>query len=234
MTVPDALRAVMIAIVLVVAAYSAGRLLTNLATTRGEPFPGRTRDRHTSDVMHVSTGCALALLLLPHGHTSSLILGATGAVTFAALAVRFVVTLRHEGVTSRASADQHGGHSGYNLHHLIGCAAMTYLFATAPITGGPGMFSAGTATLGQSGATSLTGLNWLFGMYFLVAATSLGFRVTEPAVRVTQRMAVPVGAGGPIARSSVARPTSELLTSRAGACVSEVALSVGMAFAFLT
>src|SRR5690606_7690305 len=118
----------------------------------------------------------------PRPHQRSLILCTAGAVAFGILAARFIVTLRHEGVTSRAGTDRHGGHHGYTLHHLIACAAMIYLFLTAPITGGPGAFSADTPAV-QPGATSLTGVNWLFGMYFLVAATSLGFRVAEPAVR---------------------------------------------------
>lgn len=232
MTVPDVLRAMVITILVAAAAYSAGRLLVNVAP-HSRLAPERTRAGRTSDLMHVVTGCALAALLLPHGHTRSLILCTAGAVAFGILAARFIVTLRHEGVTSRAGTDRHGGHHGYNLHHLIACAAMIYLFLTAPITGGPGAFSADTPAV-QPGTTSLTGVNWLFGMYFLVAATSLGFRVAEPAVRVTHRLAVPVGVGGPIARPPAVRPATGLLTSRAGACVSEVAMSVGLAFAFLT
>lgn len=128
--------------------------------------------------------------------------------------------------TDGVAAREHGG---YNLHHLAGCLAMIVMFATSHEV------AADTAASTQHQVATAAGVHWLLGLYFLVAATSLGFRVGEPAVRLSYRMAMPAGPGmppAPASRPEPARGGSRLMSSSAGRCASEVALSVGMALMF--
>ncbi|PZF80655.1 DUF5134 domain-containing protein [Jiangella anatolica] len=166
-------------------------------------------------------------------------------------------------------------HGGYHLHHLVGCAAMIVMYLTghgaiaagdgaatsgvaaADLGGGVAASAAATADAAFAGAAHgglgghaagapLAAVSWLFGLYFLVAATSLGFRVAEstsrPGAAPAQRFAasafaVPAPAGLPAARADAARTApavARLLTSPAGACASEVALSAGMAVLFFS
>lgn len=136
------------------------------------------------------------------------------------------------------------GHGGYHLHQLVSCAAMVVMYLTghgalaaeaAAATTAAGVDAAatvaprGAATLDAHGAfgahatmPALASLSWVFGLYFLVAATSLGFRVGEPAARPAP--------AGPSPRPGAAR----VLTSATGACAAEVALSAGMAVLFFS
>nr|WP_281387189.1 DUF5134 domain-containing protein [Jiangella mangrovi] len=166
-----------------------------------------------------------------------------------------------------AERDGGSGHGGYHLHHLVGCAAMVLMYVTghgalAPgrptasaagsagstDAGAPGLeaaaptgLDAGHAALGAHAAVpALAALCWLFGLYFLVAATSLGFRVGESAVRVTHHVTAPLTPSAhptahPRARtSSRSAPVARLLASPAGTCASEVVLSAGMAVLFFS
>lgn len=156
--------------------------------------------------------------------------------------------------------DGRPGHGGYHLHHLVGCAAMVLMYAT-----GHGALSAGGTTASAAGAgpapepaapvaatleahaaagahaavAPLAALCWLFGLYFLVAATSLGFRVGESAVRVTHHATAPLTPSPLPALTSPALPArapaaTRLLASPAGTCTSEVLLSAGMAVIFFS
>lgn len=149
-------------------------------------------------------------------------------------------------------------HGGYHLHHLAGCAAMVAMYLTghgALDTTGTAAAAAGVApaareapatldaaapldthaALGGHGTVPLlAALCWAFGLYFLVAATSLGFRVGESTVRLPHHAAaVPRGALA-AATPAAAAPAARLLTSPAGACATEVALSAGMAVLFFS
>jgi hypothetical protein len=145
------------------------------------------------------------------------------------------------------------GHGGYHLHHLAGCAAMVVMYLT-----GHGALAAGTRATGATATAAgvdaastgteagldahgalgahaalppLAALCWVLGLYFLVAATSLGFRVGESTVQLahhTAHHAADNAAATP--NASAAR----LLTSPAGACATEVALSAGMAVLFFS
>lgn len=131
-----------------------------------------------------------------------------------------------------------GGHSGYHLHHLVGCAAMVVMYLTghgalaahavaaaASTEAGTGAAPAAVALDvhgAHAGLPALAALCWVLGLYFLVAATSLGFRVGE------RTPPEPPPARPP-------RPTTaRVLTSQAGACATEVALSAGMAVLFFS
>ncbi|WP_158602756.1 DUF5134 domain-containing protein, partial [Jiangella rhizosphaerae] len=158
------------------------------------------------DLSHALMGLAMALMVSPAGPS---VPEPLGIATFAVLAAWFAARLRHDGVLSRAAlpglpgpAERASGavrlgdlgrrdrgtagHGGYHLHHLAGCAAMVVMYLT-----GPGPAGAGAPTaLGTHGAVPpLAALCWVLGLYFLVAATSLGFRVGEPAVQLNQHAA---------------------------------------------
>ncbi|TDE00767.1 DUF5134 domain-containing protein [Jiangella asiatica] len=206
-----------------------------------------------AEISHTAMGLAMALMTAPFG---DLVPAPLGVLVFGVLAAWFATILWHDGLMSRAGVTYRGrggassslsaggvgvstgvrvgqrrdDHAGYNLHHLIGCVAMIVMFATGHGSGAVSTTGAETA-LGHHQLAPLTSLSWLFGLYFLVAATSLGFRVGEPAVRTTYRMAVPAGPGLPPAPAPRPAP-SRLLWSSAGRCASEVALSGGMALIF--
>lgn len=143
------------------------------------------------------------------------------------------------------------GHGGYHLHHLAGCAAMVVMYLTGHGAVAAGALATGaTATAaGVDAASTETGLDahgalgahaalpplaalcWVLGLYFLVAATSLGFRVGESTVQLAHHAAHQTG------DKAVATPNASaarLLTSPAGACATEVALSAGMAVLFFS
>lgn len=223
-----------------VAVYSVMRLVSSF-TTAGSRHPDVAASGiRASDAMHALSGVALAVLVLPLPDVGSPLLGMAGVVVFGAVATRFATAVRHHGVTSCVAAERRGGHGGYHLHHLAGCAAMMYLWAGVHLVSGTGAGTTSFAAdsgLGASGTASLTSLNWLFGLYFLVAATSLGFRVAEPAVRITHHVALPAGDATqlPGARVAPVRTTrAGLLTSPAGRCASEVITSGGMALVFFS
>ncbi|TDD66911.1 DUF5134 domain-containing protein [Jiangella aurantiaca] len=145
------------------------------------------------------------------------------------------------------------GHGGYHLHHFVGCAAMVVMYltghralstasATTAALAGSGPAPSDAAALDAHGALGahaalppLAALCWLFGLYFLVAATSLGFRVGESAVQLTHHTASGFPPAAAAAASAAApAPAARLLTSPAGACALEVALSAGMAVVFFS
>lgn len=145
------------------------------------------------------------------------------------------------GSSHRTGVGDSCGHSGYHLHHLVGCAAMVVMYLTghgalaANAIAAAASTEAGTAATGaaqeavaldvhgtHAGLPALAALCWVFGLYFLVAATSLGFRVGEGTPPEPQPARPP-------------RPTTaRVLTSQAGACATEVALSAGMAVLFFS
>ncbi|SDU59889.1 DUF5134 domain-containing protein [Jiangella alkaliphila] len=147
------------------------------------------------------------------------------------------------------------GHGGYHLHHLAGCAAMVVMYltghgalaagalATGATATAAGVDAASTGTGTRAGLDAhgalgahdalppLAALCWVLGLYFLVAATSLGFRVGESTVQLAHHTAHQAGdEAGATPNASAAR----LLTSPAGACATEVALSAGMAVLFFS
>ncbi|WP_169792174.1 DUF5134 domain-containing protein [Jiangella muralis] len=152
-------------------------------------------------------------------------------------------TGRLTGLDHRDNGDDPcSGHSGYHLHHLVGCVAMVVMYLTGhgtlaahAIAAAATTAEAGAAATGaapeavaldlhgaHAGLPALVALCWVFGLYFLVAATSLGFRVGE------RTSPEPPPARPP-------RPTTaRVLTSQAGACATEVALSAGMAVLFFS
>ncbi|WP_198664266.1 DUF5134 domain-containing protein [Jiangella endophytica] len=146
-------------------------------------------------------------------------------------------------LTDLTSRDRHAaGHGGYHLHHLVGCAAMVVMYLTGHGALAADAIAATAAAGAETAATgaaqdavaldvhgahatmpALAALCWAFGLYFLVAATSLGFRVGESSVRRTPAAPTPAGPA-----------SARLLTSPAGACATEVALSAGMAVLFFS
>lgn len=164
---------------------------------------------------------------------------ALGAAPRPGPAGRSVPVSRLTDLGHRDHRDGHeGGHSGYHLHHLVGCAAMVVMYLTghgalaahavaaaATTEAGTGAAPAAVALDvhgAHAGLPALAALCWVLGLYFLVAATSLGFRVGE------RTPPEPPPARPP-------RPTTaRVLTSQAGACATEVALSAGMAVLFFS
>jgi hypothetical protein len=223
------------------------------------------------DLSHALMGVAMALMVAPAGPA---VPGLLGIAVFAVVGAWFAAQLRHDGLLGRTAQQAAGGrlgvlgkrdarpgHSGYHLHHLVGCAAMVLMYATghgalssgeptanaaadrpAPtVLEAPAALDATHAAAGVHAAVPpLVAVCWLFGLYFLVAATSLGFRVGEPAVRVTHHAAAPLtpSPDSPADPSPVppvaARPVARLLASPAGTCASEVVLSAGMAVLFFS
>jgi hypothetical protein len=176
--------------------------------------------------------------------------------------------------------DGASGHGGYHLHHLAGCAAMVLMYATGhgalassattasaagagvvpsglePDLGATALDAPAAAALDAHAAGAhaavppLAAICWLFALYFLVAATSLGFRVGESAIRVTHHATAPLPPSPPL-RSPLHTPPRapfapavpaavtpsarvRLLASPAGTCASEVLLSAGMAVLFFS
>ncbi|PSL06869.1 uncharacterized protein DUF5134 [Haloactinopolyspora alba] len=222
------------------AVYSLARLASTAVSRRLREQAGTAPGALTSDTMHALTGVSLAALVSPHVPVDGPVYAALGIVAFALVAARFTGAIRQHGATSCAADDGRGRHGGYHLHHLVACAAMIYLWtgtqlATGDVVGST-PFAAGAGGLGAPRDASLAGLNLLFGLYFLVAATSLGFRVAEPMIRITHRVAVPAGSlTDTAARATPTRTTrAERLTSPAGRCASEVTMSAGAAFVFLS
>lgn len=228
---------------LAVALYSLARL-TWFAAPRGTHSASRVlSDGRVSDITHALMGFAMAAMILSPDAVPAL----PGLLVFGALAVWLVAIMRHDGVMSRAGADAEGRHGGYHLHHLAGCVAMIYMFA-AGHGGEPEAatsYSAATASTltAHHELAPLTSISWLLGLYFLVAATSLGFRVAEPTgsvVRVRHHPLVPAatapaGPGASYYPAPVPRPAlTRALSSTAGLCAGEVVMSGGMAFMFFT
>ncbi len=215
----------------IAAAYSAVRV--SLSAARKAPWHGTVmRDERASTVAHAFTGGCLAVIVFPADNPGVNALWILGAATFAVIATRFATALRRHGAMSRAGI---GGsaHGGYNLHHLAVAVAMTYLCVTTPVT-------TTNATGGQLALTSpeaawLSSINWLLGLYFLVAATSLGFRITEPPVRITRRAMAPAGAPdfGTLRAPAHRIAPAEVLTTPIGLCTTEVILSAGLALVLL-
>jgi Domain of unknown function (DUF5134) len=157
------------AALLVVAACYAARLILPSRLT-GEPV-GATHP--------IGRGADLAGLLMAAGMAAmwsgSPVVGAsTGAAAFTAMALVLSALWWHDGRGPVAPAT--GGHV---LHHVVACLAMVYMYAA----GGPGPVAASHALGAASGHHGgwWVFVSWLAGMYFLVAASSLGFRLGSPA-----------------------------------------------------
>lgn len=210
------------------AAYSVARFSMSAARKprwHDVPMPGE----RASSATHALTGCCLAILVLPGGPPGVPAFWWLGAAAFLVVASRFATALRKHGVMSRAGAEG-SAHGGYNLHHLMGSVAMIYLCVTASL------FTTTSSTPAAPLETMhLTSVNWLLGLYFLVAATSLGFRVTEPPVRVTYRVLAPAGAPGIATFRATAQRNApaQVLTAPIGMCATEVILSAGLALLLL-
>lgn len=208
---------------LAVTLYSAARLARPVTANRIQPAGTTKPTERVSDITHALMGLALAALVSGLGDVTPAVFW---VLAFGALAIWFGTLLWWGGMMSRTSGD-----GGYNLHHLVGCIAMIYIFATRNVT-------VDVDGMGDHGLASLTSINWLFGLYFLVAATSLGFRVAEPVIRVTSRPAIPAGAGigiPPPPPAQVPRVVrTRMLSSSSGLCTIEVISSAGMAFIFFS
>ena len=257
---------------LAVAGYSALRFTWSVTRPGRRPRIGLTA-AGVPDLSHALMGVAMALMVSPAGPA---VPGFLGIAVFAVVGAWFAAQLRHDGLLGRTAQpatggrlsvlgnrDDRAGHSGYHLHHLVGCAAMVLMYATghgvtpagertaSAAAGGPApsgleapsgfeapaALDATHAAAGVHAAVPpLVAVCWVFGLYFLVAATSLGFRVGEPAVRVTHHGAAQLtpSPSPAVLPSPAPRPVARLLTSPAGTCASEVALSAGMAVLFFS
>ena len=152
------------AVMMVVATcYAARRILPGRLAAE----PGRVAgpvDR-AADVAGLFMAAGMALMW-----SGSVVVGATtGTVAFTVMAVLLAVLWWRDGrVTSGLTAGRHV------LHHAVACLAMAYMY-TAGESG-----SATQLAAGHHGGGWLI-VSWIAGVYFLVAASSLGFRLGSPA-----------------------------------------------------
>jgi hypothetical protein len=221
-----------------VALYSAARFAWSFSSKETQAARRVLPGEKLPDITHALMALAMGIMLFPQ---VNVIPPAFGILVFLFLAAGFVITLRRYGMTSYVGTDWDGHrskHGGYNLHHLVACVAMAYMFA-AGYSGMEGASTAAdafgppitTSAAAHHSVASLTSVSWMFGLYFLVAATSLGFRVAEPTVKVTHYAAVPAGIG-PWAAPAPKPVPVRFFWSPAGLCATEVMMSGGMAFMF--
>lgn len=215
-----------------VAVYSCVRLVWCAAPAGSRAARRVVPGEHMADVAHAVIGLAVVFLVSPFALK---VPAAAGMLVFGALAAAFLAVIRGNGLASCSGTDRRGGRGGYNLHYVVACLAMVYLFAAGLLghAQAPADPAAGQALAAPYGPASLTGISWLFGLYFLVAAASLGFRVAEPVVRVTHRDAVPAGVGVYPGRAATARmPAVVRISSSARLCAVEVVVNGGIAVMF--
>ncbi len=249
-------RVVAAVVFLAVAGYSAARFAWSV-TRRGGALGILAAD--VPDLSHALMGVAMALMVSPAGPA---VPEPLGIAAFTALAAWFAARLRHDGLLSRAAlpALAAAKHRLADLGDRDGRARGHGRLPPAPsgrlrrdgrhVPDRPrhaGSRRAGDrghgdgrrrrrrehgcrtgldahGALGAHAALPpLAALCWVLGLYFLVATTSLGFRVGESTVQLAHHAAATPNA-------SAAR----LLTSPAGACATEVALSAGMAVLFFS
>lgn len=145
---------------------------------------------------HAAMGAGMAAMFSPHGQ---LVPAAAGAALFAVLGLGALI-------------------SGSARHVVVACAAMAYMLVVGHgADHQPADHATGHALVSPSVLT------WLFTVYFVVAAASLGFRLEANAEAIQPAATTP----GPAGRWSPAR---RFLVSPAVSGGCDVIMSVGMAF----
>jgi hypothetical protein len=205
MTSPAWLAGILAAVVLVVAAFSAARLIA----ARGR----RRRGEVDADGMHVLMGVAMAGMFAPR--LATLPAAAWGAV-FGIGAVWFAGRAWRD----RGSRDPLAGRwCAYPVPHLIDCAAMVYVLWAVPAMIAGGGPPAGTRLAAMGGAASGARLPAL-GLALAAGACAYVVWLLD---RLPAARAVPAAAGGGVVMTA----PPALLAPRAATCC-KIAMGVAM------
>jgi len=161
---PLGIRLLFASVLIVVAAYCAGRLI--LASRDGQAG-GCCSDR-SADVSHLVMCAGMAAMFLPSLDPLPpmawiTVFGATAA-WFTGRAVRRKVW------TARRPEE---------LHHVLGSLAMVYMFAAMPSGHMAGMEMAGMPGMEMGSGLAIPVLAWVFTAYFLAHTVRLGATLIE-------------------------------------------------------
>ena len=224
MTGPAGLAGILAAVVLVVAGFSAARLVA----ARGR----RRRGEVDADGMHVLMGVAMAGMFVPRLVTLPAVAWGVvfgiGAVWFAGRAWR-----------DRGGRDPLAGRwCAYPVPHLLDCVAMVYVLWAVPATTAGGGTAAGSAMGGMSGAAGVR----LPALGLALAAGVCGY-VVWLLDRLPAARAIPLAAAGAAVRGhdrfsagspspgqpagAIGRAAPGLLAPRAATCC-KIAMGVAM------